>query len=868
MFKLISRIVLSLALLMTPCPVFAETGVPNSGHWEFRWFGGGGWFPALTPDNFTPGKFYMTSDIGAPLVTTDYAEHWTWLSYNSNNGYDCGVGAGFLQSKRDPLLMFSVGGTSRSGICKSVNGGQTWRRVISRGASRGASNKMIMFSRASDDVLYAALDDGWIVKSVDRGETWSNLYRPNPFFVTAEAAELNTPAGTNVSPNKKTGVLNNISNILRGSVILTSADEVFTDDGAGKLISSLGGTPGSISYSSGTYILNFTNGPSTTTAAYSWASKDNWLYVNQSDTKIFSGNGARLKVYDLEGQTMSIITLSPTTVNPTINAPAPETYDTYVDGSTVEHLCVPAGIQVACTGDDATSWQYTGDAKSPGTNTTNNHKIKRLAVKRLSDGTIRYNVYLRLATNTAGAIWKYSIGGTTWTTSSLSRNKTMNPTFVNSEAEGGALTNDPNDENRTFLTTNFSNYRSTNGGATYFEKVTGAGQTVNHDVKIAPDDSVIACAMDVGCQWSRDHGVTWKNILPYNPPDAGVPYIGGHFWQFELAGTKTEWQNGQGRIFVTSNYWYDFFPRVHRCVMSDTPVCTPTFLTDKQGKLIKIGMYGDVIWDRGYIRAISKSKDETKIYVAMDGENCKVNPSLPADKCAPSGNNHQTGGLFLSTDDGRSFQQLWESPRKIYNALDVDPTDPTGKTLLFGTFAYNTYRSTNPGVTTPEFVGALDYTFDTAYDSNGHAYAGGSVSGAVIYNSVPTVYGNGDARWGTWKLMKRFAPTNITNTIVDAITIDPLNDNRVVVATVNGTYGSLTGNRVYLTKDANKADKATWHDITGDLPAMTGCNALAFDYSFGIQGHLWCAASNGLFALDLADTPEVDPGVTGIGVLE
>lgn len=868
MKKLIS-LFLIWAMIFAQFPVFAETGIPDSRHWEFAWYGGGGSFPMIVPDNFVAGKFYLVSDVGNPMVTTDYAENFTWLSYRSDSGIAVEQHSAFLQSKNDPNLMFVVGGsTFRGGIAKSTDGGQYYRKVNSNPATRTSSSKMIKFDPTTDTIMYAAFNNGWVMKSVDTGETWANLYRPNLTTVTSESAELNG------STNTRTGQLNNTTNLDRSTVVFTSTDEVFTSNSSGKLTGSLGGS-GTVA-SDGKYTLVFFNTPTTTTVTYKYAPKAGWIWVNPTGTKIYSGaNGSRLRSYDVASGIVTPIVLTPNTPNPQYNFPThQDDYDEYVDSSNVTHFCVSAGLQVACTTEhdqDAPTWQYTGDVQSANTSSTSNQfKIHKMAVKYTSTGEVRYVVFVVL--NTSGSSQsriRSSLGGTTWATAGLSRNTTVNPTFPGAgNNEGNFLTSDPFSDDRFFFTTNFTNYRSTNGGVTFFEKIKGAGQTVVSDTKVTPNGERIGCSMDIGCQISYDHGVTWQNLFPKGSPDPGIPYIGGHFWQFEILGSQEDWQNGQGRLILLSNYWYDFIPRVHRCTNNGT-TCTTTKLTSISGKTINVGLYGDVIWDRGYIRAISKSKDESVLYLGTDGANCDADGSgpLPSDSCVSGGNNHVFGGLFQSVDDGISWQQKWESPNKIYNALDVDPTDPTGQTLLFGTFAYNLYRTTTGGTGRPiDYVNATNYIFDTAYDSKGHPYAAGSANGGVLYKSEVTVYGNADGKWGTWNLMKRFYPTSVTSNIMDAITIDPLNDNRIAIATVNGANGSLTGNRVWITNNANKGSQATWVDITGDLPAQTGCSSMAFDYFKGPQGYLVCGTSNGQFELALDDTPAITPGVTGIGV--
>ena len=860
MKKILLAIFLAFSLAI---PVHAVTGVPNSTDWVATGPSGGGSFPMIIPDHHVSGKFYLITDVGYPYVTTNSGNTWTWLIDSSTSGFDLTLVACIIQSKNNANLMYAMGGGQswERKIIKSVDGGKHWTvSSTAYAANRPTNGKVLAFDPTDDDTVYVGSSTGTLARTTDGGATWTNL-----------------------------------------------ATSVF------------GGT-----------------------------NTIRWIYVDPTGDKVFMGNkqysggGFGVKVYDVSDQTVSSVTLAPTTVSAYTDYKNLTTdYGTYIDGSAVENFCVSTGVQIACTNNPengaSATWTYTSDATTPGSSSSTARYINRFGVSRSSGGTIKFVVFILFNQNdsSSGSFGRYSSdGGSTWATSTYSRNTTDNPTFFGTDGmRPESIVPDPNNSDVFLVSSSPSVFRSDNGGSTFSEKVKGAQILVSHDVKIAPDGTIIVCSMDMGCQKSTDNGTTWINMLPKFPwSESGIPYPGGHYWKCITLGTAEDWAAGNGRIIVTSNYWYDRKPRIHRSADNGA-----TWTTITSG--LPLGaLWGDCVWGTSgcYFRALDKSGDETVIYAAMDGASIT---------------SQGDGGLFKSIDDGLTWTRVWSSPSAIYNALAVDPTDTTAQMLMFGTATsaygsgYNAYHKaqisesaeltgsgqtrtgalntlsntiipkyttfTSSGgeiftdaatagilvsnlggsgtinystraysltfVSTPSsttvsygtvgFVGdsfgPSNVNFDATYDSNGVPYLGGSFGGAVVYKSVPTIYGDGSGTYGTWRLVYKVGSGGM---IADALLVDPRNNNRVFFAVVNGEGGSSTrGNRVYVTTDANNVGSSTWYDITGDLPSMDGCNALAINYNEGTQGYLYCASqSAGLLKLDLADTPASVAGKTTI----
>lgn len=941
MKKIFSLIIIYFLLVQQS---FGTTGVPDVLHWVPAGFGGGGTFSMIIPDNFTPGKVYAVSDVGAPLVSNDNGDNWTWLSYNSITGYSAGVGAVFAQSYNDPNLMYTMGGDNNGTaswmrkLLRSIDGGQTWTIVSTLyAANRPTHGKVISFDPTNDDIAYVSSNTGVVGRTLDRGVTWSTAFNPFEVPITNEAAELN---GTT---NTRTGNTNSTNNLLRGSFVFTSLNETFTDSalgvnssGVGLLVGSAGGS-GTINYTNGAYTLNFAITPTTTLVSYIVKSSATWIHVNKTGTKVFAGSTKRgLKVWDVATQTITSIPVTSTTVSSyAVHNNAVNDFGTYIDDNNIEHLCVAVGIQIGCTADDGATWTYTSNATSPATYSGNDMYINRMAVRKLANGQIRFLVYLTgfiddLVAASANAFMRTSSNsGNSWTTSTFARNTVVNPTFVgNTGIVPESLREDKFNENIFYFSSNFTIFRSDNGGISFLEKVKGAQQTVANDIKVTPNGWLIACHMDIGCQKSVDYGVTWVNLIPKYPfSEAGVPYPGGHYWKIVLTGTKEDWDAGNGHIILSSNYWYDSIPRIHRSIDNGA-----NFTTIKGSGLPTQRLFGDCIWgnDGCYFRALDVSrKNENVLYAAMDGSGAGGD-----------------GGLFKSIDNGINWSRVWTNPHRVYNALAVDPTDIFSEKLILGTTKYNLYQkrlesenaellgtgntrtgklnitqyalsktatftstsgeifthttssstlvsnlggsgtvnystgdysltfngtvsSTTVTYQTLNYVGAEappNNIWDAVYDSKGHPYVTSDYPGASVYKSIVTDYGNGTGSYGTWKLMKGL-PTSST-ALGDGLLIDPNNDNRLFVASQNAgsEMGSSRGNRVFLTVDAQNHTKAIWYDITGDLPSVNGCQALALHPNEGTRGFLYCASpGNDIFKLDLADSPTSTPGQVTLG---
>lgn len=868
-----------LSFVFMPPPVHAIVGVPDDLTWVPAGFGGAGTYSIVVPDHFIPNKVYSIPDVNAPYVSENKGELWNFLTYHSAeySNYAISQTGSFAQSRVDGNLLFAMDSSS-NGLMKSVDAGQKWTKSASFKATKG--QKFIVTDPTDVNKVYAttvvngSLQGGAVYQSVNQGTSFNFLFRPFDVPLTNEVAELTAVAPTssnpNPNPNQRTGTLNNLSNPVKGSITFTTLSEDFTDTpnatGAGGVLTGTQGGTGTINYITGAYSIIFADTPPTSASVnYTVAPNPSVIAIDSTGQYLYAGrnaaSGKTFVQYNIATGVITPITLAGTNAAYVLDSAS------YIDENNVENLCFTAGYRIACTPDNAQTWNYT--ANMPGAATTS--YINHFAVRRNTDNTLNFVINKATISNSAQTTPYYSHnGGTTWSVASFATTIADNPTDL--FASGGigrtyCISADPFNENVWYASSDWRMYRSDDGGAHFVEKVKGAQNTVTTDLAIAPNGRRFQTAMDTGIQYSDDLGQTWIQAVP-NATQKYVTFstndYGGHYWRILTLGTKEEWDAGHGIVIATATmystpasiYFVNFVVRSedNGATWSRTNVGLPT-----------AALFGDVIWDRGYMRALAKSKDESVLYVGVDGENCKVNQSLPSDNCASSGTNHTLGGLFMSTDKGKTWTQVWSSPRKIYNAIAVDPTDPTGQKLMFGTFSYNLYQRISGS--TPNFVGDSfgpgNFIYDVAYDSKGRPYATASNSGPKLYRSETTSYStqaNPYGGYGTFRLVHAFGTGS---GILDGIYIDPANDSHIFVSV---TLGTTAFRKIWVTTTAHNGANSVWYDITGDFPVVGGCQALTVDWNEGPQGTLYCSSNGGgIWKLNLADSVEVLDGVTSIG---
>lgn len=787
----------------------------------------------------------------------------------------------------------------------STNKGDLWNYLSQVGSANSGytiTQTAAFVQSENTATLMYALDaaNGGLNKSTDGGQIWSKVAS----FANSKSYK-NIALDEDDDNNVYVASFSNLNESTNGGVNWTSLGRPF-DSRADAYTTSSACTNAGASWSTslGRCVINI-----------------RFVYHDTVNNDLFLGSARWGMVkYDLATDTQEYVDLTGT------NATYNEDFATYVDGSSVENLCVTAGHKVACTS-DFTNWTYTSAVTS-----TSTHYLNKIGVKRKADTTLTFIVNRRTTSSEFQSAQSRSTdSGSTWASVSLSNNTTQNPTgaFTTGAPRLYSIASDPNDQNVWYMSSDWRIWRSDDAGATFAEEVTNAQNTVVHDVAVAPNGRIFQVAMDTGVQYSDDGGTTWVQGTPSIAK--GQPYVtgattdyGGHYWQIELDGTSEEWDAGTGKVYIAATMYGGHSTLYYTNWLIKSVDSGVTYTRSNSG-LPTTDLYGDAIWGRGYARALGISADSSKLYIGMDGQDGSI-----------------TGGLFLSEDEGETFTRMWPStPNRVFNAIAVDPTDTTGETLMFGTFRYNMYRITKINAESAELTGsgqtrtgtlnrtnqALNPVFTSAsgeifspvsvgsntLSSNQGGtgtFSGSTGAYSLTFISTPSTTtvtydyrayvgdSNGPKDYivdvaydsqGTPYAMSQNSGTNIYKSVVtafgdgsgqygtwrlmknfgsnglpDGIAIDQQNDNRIAVSITEGS--SPSNRRIYITPEADEHDQATWYDITGDFPVAGGCRALAFDYFQGTQGYLLCAANGGgIWKINLADSPASNPGRTCFG---
>ena len=73
--------------------------------------------------------------------------------------------------------LYIIGGVRKSGIFKTIDGGQTWTQVYDPDLALGGTTdnrvQQIIANPENFNTLYASVNEVGVIKSIDAGETWS-----------------------------------------------------------------------------------------------------------------------------------------------------------------------------------------------------------------------------------------------------------------------------------------------------------------------------------------------------------------------------------------------------------------------------------------------------------------------------------------------------------------------------------------------------------------------------------------------------------------------------------------------------------------------------------------------------------------------
>ncbi len=338
-------------------------------------------------------------------------------------------------------------------------------------------------------------------------------------------------------------------------------------------------------------------------------------------------------------------------------------------------------------------------------------------------------------------------------------------------AEPNGIALSPADPDRIFIAANWNNVVSSDCGVSWRESARGADISCVHDLRFL-GGSVYAAAMDEGLLRSDDNGETWTAVTPKR----WLAGLSGHQWRV-LPQQKPD---GGVRIVSTLAAWKDREVYPNAVLVSEDG--GQTFLKTTAG-LPDYRPTVNTMWEEGYARALAADpSDPATLYLGIDGD-------AEPDRCG--------GGVFKSTDGGRTWAQLSHQPasRRVFYGLAVDPTD--AQRLYWGACGEGSgvYVSGDGGETWGK-TSVSEWVYNVETAPSGMVLAGGK--------NLWISRDHGE----TWKQATKFTG----GVTVCGIAVDPEVERRIWVSAVR--WGTNVGNGVWESLDGGE----TWADITGDLP--------------------------------------------------
>ncbi len=330
----------------------------------------------------------------------------------------------------------------------------------------------------------------------------------------------------------------------------------------------------------------------------------------------------------------------------------------------------------------------------------------------------------------------------------------------------------PQNPDELYISGNWRNQFSADGGKTLIERSTGADNTCTTDIQFF-GGKTYATAMDEGLLVSDNAGGEWRQLLPLKYDEN----LSGHMWRVRLAK-----HGDQTRIAVTSSPWKTSASRVYvseddgRSFTGSTPSADglPNYVPDI-----------NCMWGRSYPRALAQDPQHPEIlYLGLDGN--------------AESDSKQGGGVFRSADGGKTWKRTAGQPgsRRMYYGVVVDPTD--SKRIYWSACGEGggVWRSNDEGATWEHVFKTESWIFNIDIAPSGTLLVGGkdlyrSTDHGATFQKVSTITGAG--------------------TIV-GIAIDPADEQRLWISRT--TWDSSSNGGVYRTVDGG----TTWQEITSDLP--------------------------------------------------
>jgi photosystem II stability/assembly factor-like uncharacterized protein len=421
-------------------------------------------------------------------------------------------------------------------------------------------------------------------------------------------------------------------------------------------------------------------------------------------------------------------------------------------------------------------------------------------------------IYAIGSSNWSGHLFRTDDGGKTW--SHFNRVKSGlpgNPTLPNGNDANGftdisTVTNiavNPKNPDELFMSGNWRNMFSADGGKTLEERSTGADNTCTTDIQFLNGKTYVT-AMDEGLFVSENKGEEWRQLIPIKY-DATVS---GHFWRVRVTTV-----GGSTRIVTSASPWNS------SSNLNDPKYVNRVYVSGDEGKTFTATIAGlpnyvpnvNCMWGRSYPRSLAMDpKNSDILYLGMDG-NPEPAKNLPG------------GGIFRSADGGKTWTRCASQPGglRLYYGLVIDPAN--SKRLYFSSCGEGggAWRSDDEGATWTHIFQNESWCFNLDVSPSGVVYVGGK----DLWRS--------DDQGKTWRKL-----TNFQDATLVGIAIDPANEQRIWISRT--TWDDSIKGGVFRTSDGGQ----NWTDMTGDIP----CHKLQLMRYNPVTKELW-AGGPGLFRI-------------------
>lgn len=526
--------------------------------------------------------FQLLTTASAFAFPTSY--NWEWKGY-------AGAGA-FMSLYADPSIANKIYVNSDvAGIMVSTDAAASWD-WMTEGMTNVSGSCMIK-APSDNNIMYRACGrdtaGGCVGSSTDGGANWNNHLNGSQYSVTIQGHKA--IAVNRTDANTAYVSFTNGSNA--GDIWRTTNRTTWTEWKDAATLGIGGGTA---------------------------------LVVDMSNTYLWMGSGTGLRRITLADGTVQTHTLSHAGNNDTRNR---DIVAKTINGT--NYIFVVSGDSVAYTTNHGSSWTYLG----PISGITSSYEIARLDVfpgATLSATKIIVGTRATSGSDiNSGNRYKSSDGGGTWSSANgnLDYAEIDDPTRETATGFGYTLSIifDPHDAtgNTVYASDYWGIWKSTDLGANWVEKVTGAGNSVITDLDVAPDGTVVITAMDNGVLKFKDGDAGWTQLIPNANGGQAYPQVSGHCWQSVLLGNQAAWLAGNGIIVATNSPWSGLINKILRSTNGgNTWTLIPAANAIPSGKTLAETFPDNAtfggMWGNGYMRAMAVDpSDENHIIMSLDG---------------------------------------------------------------------------------------------------------------------------------------------------------------------------------------------------------------------------------------------------------